>query len=145
MTPWKNIATAVAVAAVIVTPQLLATTQRPDTPPAQPTVESQWWSGTDPNGRHDWPLLGQCWIDRFLPHTQRQAAFATLPDHCRDPQLSLRMWCDWRADYPSRYWVEQACGRIADWPANFGASWWGQAEQHPARDWVARLRAGGQP
>jgi hypothetical protein len=57
------------------------------------------------------------------------------------------MWiaCDWRYDYPSRYWVEQGCGRIADWRTGFGAHWWAGWDQHPAKDWVQRIRGGGQP
>jgi hypothetical protein len=90
----------------------------------------------------DWSLMERCWIDRFAgPQPTRPGC---LPAEFGDA-YPLQLGCHWTVDYPSRYWVEQACGRVAGWPAHFGTSWWGQWAQHPAKDWVASLRAGGQP
>lgn len=72
----------------------------------------------------DWARLDRCWVDRGQLDTPagRRAAAAALPDDCKQsPWPSLL--CDWRVDYPSRYWVEQACGRIDTWGPDFGSSY----------------------
>lgn len=105
----------------------------------QPAPEPDYpdWLFEGGRGEPDWPALEACWADRF---TSPNAT----PPGCSDA-YPLTLWCDWRVGYPDRFWVEQACGRIADWGPRFGESWWHGWDRHPAKDWVARLRAGGQP
>lgn len=134
---------ALATVLIVTLPALLAAVAEP-TPSSgtmraatQPEPDYPEWLFEPAYPEPDWALLEQCWTDRFTSPN-------TTPEGCAD-SYPLTLPCDWRLSYPSRFWVEQGCGRIADWPGHFGESWWGAWEQHPARDWVARLRAGGQP
>lgn len=121
----------------------------------QPAPDPEYpdWLFEGGPGEPNWGVLENCWIDRHLPHAQRQVIFQQqIVDmsgrearRSQCPASEMTIWCDWRVGYPSRHWVEQGCGRIAGWGAGFGASWSAGWGEHPARDWVARLRAGGQP
>jgi hypothetical protein len=110
---------------------------------AQPPQEQEWRSNvtTSPYGTFNWPVLEQCWIDRFLPRDQAVAAAAARPATCQ----ALMLACDWRIDYPSVYWIEQACGRVSSWSGTFGESWYGNGLYPEARVWVATARSGGTP
>jgi hypothetical protein len=113
---------------------------------AQPAPQEQDWRNnvtTSPYGTFNWPVLEQCWIDRFLPHDQAVVAAAARPASCTGQALMLA--CDWRIDYPSVYWIEQACGRVSSWSGSFGESWYGNGLYPEARVWVATVRSGGTP
>jgi hypothetical protein len=150
----KLIAVAIATALIVTLPTLLSTAAAPDPTGlrsvVQPAPEPSYpaWLSEGGPGEPNWAVLETCWIDVFAPHAQRQAEYQLqLADgrRSRCPAGEMTIWCDWRVGYPSRFWVEQACGRISSWSADFGAHWWGAWDEHPARDWVANLRDGNQP
>lgn len=89
----------------------------------------------------DWAVMESCWVDRFTgPQPNRPGCPRT-----DQGDRALALGCHWTVDYPSRYWVEQACGPISGWGPEFGRYWYQGWDEHPARDWVENLRAGGQP
>lgn len=127
---------------------------------AQPRPEPTYpaWLYARPAGaayNPDWAFLERCWKDRYargeawVDEQGRTRYYGTpVKPGCSPEEIGGRprvLGCHWTVDYPSRWWVEQACGRIAGWPADFGQSWWQGWDEHPARGWVSNLRAGGQP
>ena len=127
---------ALATAAILIVPAVL-TRPQPEPAPVAQQPDYPAWMFEAPYAEPDWAVMERCWVGR-------SNSPATTPAGCAG-EYPLSLPCHWTVDYPDRRWVELACGPVNQWGPEFGFGWYGHWDPHPGRDWVARIRAGGQP